>query len=244
MDQGIIDRDAGAGLAGIGHAGARHRVRLRFRKEDELRLISHRDLMTAFDRLFRRIGVSLSMSGGFHARPRMSFPLSLALGIRGLDEVFEAEFDELPDVANLLTALRASSPAGLVFTSAELLPMGTRKASVAVAACYEFAIPAKADAGLDTRIAALLAETSHIVSRENRDQRVDVRAAIESLAYEDGVLRMRLATDSAAAAARPQEVLAALQLDHLLESGHFLTRTALVLSESLPPTAKPPTHSE
>jgi radical SAM-linked protein len=239
MDQGVIERDAGAG-----QSGARHRVRLRFRKEDELRLISHRDLMTAFDRLFRRIGVSLSMSGGFHARPRMSFPLSLALGIRGRDEVFEVEFDELPDVEILLASLRASSPSGLVFTSAELLPIGTRKASVAAAACYEIAIPAEAAAGLDARIAALMAETSRVVTRENRGQRVDVRAAIESLVYEGGLLQMRLATDSAAAATKPQEVLAALELDHLLESGHYLTRTALVLTESLPPTAKVPTHSE
>jgi radical SAM-linked protein len=232
MDQGVADRDAGAGLAGMGQAGARHRVRLRFRKEDELRLISHRDLITAFERLFRRVGVSISMSGGFHARPRMSFPLSLALGIRGLDEVFEAEFDELPDVENLLAALRASSPAGLVFTSAELLPLGTRKAAVVAAACYEIAIPAESAAGLDAKIVSLLAETSHFVTRAHRDQRVDVRAAIETLTYENGELRMRLATDSAAAAARPQEVLAALDLDHLLDSGRYLTRTALVLAES------------
>ena len=62
----------------------RQRVRMRFRKEGDLRLISHRDLLTAIERLFRRIGLKLSMSGGFHPRPRISFPLSLALGIRGL----------------------------------------------------------------------------------------------------------------------------------------------------------------
>lgn len=224
MEQAVMDRDASAS-----QPGARHRVRLRFRKEGDLRLIGHRDLITALERMFRRVDATPSMSGGFHPRPRMSFPLSLALGIVGLDELFEVEFDDPPDVDRLLADLNAAAPPGLVFTAASLLPPGSRKA-VVVAASYELEIPPDAAAGLAERIAALLAEKSHVVTRAHRERRVDVRAAIESLAYADGVLRMRLATDSAAAAAKPQEVLAALGIDHLLQSGRHLTRTALHLA--------------
>ena len=60
----------------------RQRVRIRFPKQDDLRLISHRDLMRAWERLFRRAGVALSMSEGFHPKPRMSFPSALAVGHR------------------------------------------------------------------------------------------------------------------------------------------------------------------
>lgn len=219
-----MDRDASASPT-----GARHRVRLRFRKAGDLRLIGHRDLATALERMFRRVDATPSMSGGFHPRPRMSFPLSLALGIVGLDELFEVDFDERPDADRLLADLNAAAPPGLTFTAVSVRPPGARKAVVA-AASYQIEIPPPAAAGLAERVAALLAEKSHVVTRAHRDRRVDVRAAIESLTFVDGVLGMRLATDSAAAAAKPQEVLAALHLDHLLESGRYLTRTALHLA--------------
>ena len=60
-----------------------HRIRIRFTKKGDLRLLSHRDLVRAFERLFRRVGVELAMSQGFHPRPLMTFPDALALGIAG-----------------------------------------------------------------------------------------------------------------------------------------------------------------
>ena len=48
----------------------RHRARIRFRKEGDLRLTGHHDLMHVWERLFRRAGWQLRMSTGFHPRPR------------------------------------------------------------------------------------------------------------------------------------------------------------------------------
>ena len=61
----------------------RPRVRIRFSKQGDLRLIGHRDLMRCLERLFRRAGLALGMSQGFHPKPRMTFPLALAVGIEG-----------------------------------------------------------------------------------------------------------------------------------------------------------------
>jgi radical SAM-linked protein len=209
----------------------RQRVRMRFRKEGDLRLISHRDLLTAIERLFRRIGLKLSMSGGFHPRPRISFPLSLALGIRGLDEVFEVEIDAVVDDAQFLAQLQAAAPPGLVFTSAESIPAGSPRLSVA-AATYEIDVPPEHAVGLTERVTAFLAERSHVVSREHRDQKVDVRAAVEEITMAESSLRMRLLTDSAAASAKPQEVLQAIGLERLLDEGQCLTRTELTLTQT------------
>jgi len=204
---------------------------MRFRKEGDLRLISHRDLLTAIERLFRRIGLKLSMSGGFHPRPRISFPLSLALGIRGLDEVFEVEIDDPVDGETLLAQLQAAAPPGLVFTSADWIATGSPRLA-AEAATYEIDVPPEHVAGLHERVAAFLAEQSHVISREHRDQTVDVRSAVAELTLTDSALRMRLLTDSATAAAKPQEVLQAIGLDRLLDEGCCLTRTKLILAQT------------
>ncbi len=69
----------------------RLRVRIRFSKQGDLRLIGHRDLMRCLERVFRRAQLALGFSQGFHPKPRMTFPSALAVGIEGLDEVMEVE---------------------------------------------------------------------------------------------------------------------------------------------------------
>ena len=50
--------------------------------------------MRCFERWFRRAGLKLSMTEGFHPKPRMNFLAPLALGIEGLDEVLECDLAE------------------------------------------------------------------------------------------------------------------------------------------------------
>ena len=83
----------------------RHRVRIRFCKQGDLRLIGHRDLARVWERVFRRAGVAVRMSEGFHPKPRLSFPSALAMGVIGLDEVLDAELTEAHRPDDLLAAL-------------------------------------------------------------------------------------------------------------------------------------------
>jgi radical SAM-linked protein len=209
----------------------RQRVRIRFRKEGDLRLISHRDLLVVVERLFRRVGLTLSMSGRFHPRPRISFPLSLALGIRGVDEMFEAEFDDPPEAPQLKHDLQRAAPDGLIFSAVEFVAPHSPKLAVS-AACYEIDLPPGESAGVADRIAAFLAAPSHVIVREHGERTIDVRAAVEALTMENSRIHMRLRTSSTTAVAKPQEVLAAIGLGQLLDRGCFLTRTELTLAQS------------
>ena len=73
------------------------KVRIRFRKAGDLRLVSHHDLMRIFERMLRRAGLPFRSTSGFNPRPRLIFALSLALGIIGCNEVADLELDaDLP----------------------------------------------------------------------------------------------------------------------------------------------------
>ncbi len=91
---------AAAGPAGQAGTGPRVllmirvRFRLRFRKREDLRWISHHDLVRTVERWLRRAGLPLRRSEGFHPKPKLSFPSALALGIAALDEVMEFELTE------------------------------------------------------------------------------------------------------------------------------------------------------
>ena len=76
----------------------RDKVRIRFRKGGELRLVGHHDLMRCFERMLRRAQLPFHSTEGFNPKPRLIFALSLGLGIVGSEEVVELELDEEPRV--------------------------------------------------------------------------------------------------------------------------------------------------
>ena len=208
------------------------RVRIRFAKQADLRLIGHHDLVTALERLFRRMRLGLAMSQGFHPRPKMSFPLALGLGIAASDEVFDLELVEPPDPAELLADLRREAPPGLEFLSVELLDPQATKARVESVE-YEFPLPRERRESAAARAGELMRESVYPIRRAGRDQPIDLRATLVELGVVDNAVRMRMRVVHEAAA-RPQEVIEALGLGDLLDEGCFLTRTEVRLASVSP----------
>ncbi len=205
----------------------RLRVRIRFCKQDRLRLIGHRDLMRCFERLFRRASVPLGMSQGFHPKPRMTFPLPLAVGIEGADEVMEFETTDSISAVDLLARLKSQAPRGLAPLSAEILAPGAKKAH-ARSASYQAPIPPPLDRDLGKRIDRLLAQSTLTITRIHGRSPVDLRHVLEELFFRRGVLFMRLKIEQEGCAG-PRDVLAALGLEDLESRGVHLTRTAVEL---------------
>jgi len=206
----------------------RQRVRIRFRKQGDLRLIGHRDLLRTFERWFRRAGLRLSMSEGFHPKARMSFPSALALGIEGVDEVMEFEVAEHADADQLMGRLSPHSPPGLTIADLRLLSPGEGKARVSQAA-YAMPIPESQHGRLKRRVCHLAEQSSYLVERDGLKAPVDLKAALDHLHFDGGVLQFRLNVVSQGSV-RPKDVLEALRLDDLETEGCYLTRTAVELA--------------
>ncbi len=203
----------------------RLRVRIRFSKQGDLRLIGHRDLMRCLERVFRRAGLALSFSEGFHPNPRMTFPLALAVGIEGVDEVMEVELAESYTAEELLRRETPQSPPGLVFRAIEVLPDGGKKARVQ-SVCYEAPIPSRSPPVLRERIEHLLAASSWPIERAHGRRPIDLRPLLLELALPGDVLGMRLRVDGGGSVG-PRDVLAALGLADLEQQGVHLRRTAV-----------------
>jgi radical SAM-linked protein len=201
----------------------RQRVRIRFRKTGDLRLIGHRDLVRTWERLLRRCHVSLSMSEGFHPKPRMSFPSALAVGISGLNEVMEVELAEPLSPDELKQRLAAQAPPGLSINHVALVPAGEKKPQPG-RFLYEMPIPAERRDQLRESISRLLAREAHLVEREGASHPIDVRGGIDGLELDEGWLRLRLNVGPRASV-RPGEVLAALDAEDLFAQGFPLQRT-------------------
>ena len=203
----------------------RQRVRIRFSKQGDLRLIGHRDLMRCLERLFRRAGLPLGMSQGFHPKPRMSFPLALAVGIEGIDEVMELELAKAHTAEEVQGRLQQHAVPGLTFRKVEILPEGSKKAQVR-AASYRMPIPSQFRRDLQNRIDRLMARSSCPIQRPKRRTPIDLRELLNELTLQEGVLAMRLRTGGGGSVS-PRDVLAELGLTDTEHQGVHLTRVAV-----------------
>lgn len=205
----------------------RHRIRIRFRKEGDLRLISHRDLVRTWERLLRRAGLRLGMSEGFHPKPRMNFPSALALGIAGRNELLELELAETLAAEEIRARLAPHVPPGLGLEAIEVLPDGAKKARVR-SLVFELSVPPDRVIAVQERIDRLLASATHLVERGDGSPPVDIRPGLAELALCGDKLHMRLSF-SQEGGTRPRAVLAVLGLDDYEQQGFILTRTAVEL---------------
>ena len=213
----------------------RQRVRIRFSKSGNLKYIGHKDLLRAFEALFRRARLPLAMSGGYHPKIRMSFPSALALGVEGFDEVLELEMNESADPIDsdgLLLDLNRCTVNGLSFLSARMLGEGEKKAKL-VASVFEMPIPEEFREETKIQIASFLAQSSVIVEKPN-GKSVDARRAVSDIRLnESGVLTMEiLVLDGPEAGVK--EILLVLGLEKELFRTVFPKRIRCRLFDSRP----------
>jgi radical SAM-linked protein len=218
------------------------KIRLRFGKGFDLRLLSHKDLLRAFERLFRRAQVPIVHSRGFNPHPKIVFALSLPLGVVGLDEVVEIDLERPWPLDELRDRLLRQAPPGLTFHELRILPS---KASAQVAGlCYRLPVPADALPALRVGIPELLARAECVVKRAKAPgQRVDLRPSIVDLRLVEipdtgasawhSALELEL-RPAPAGTARPEEIISLLGQPDLLERGGVLERTRLWLVDELP----------
>ena len=90
--------------------------RLFFNKYDDMKYISHLDLLRVMDRLLRRSGVPIKYSQGFHPRPKISLGNPISLGTEAFNEPMDIELREDMTNDKLMKRLNSKSVLGFEFT--------------------------------------------------------------------------------------------------------------------------------
>ncbi len=66
-----------------------YRLRVRFSRGEEIKFISHLDIMRLWERAFRRAQIALAYSEGFSPHPRISLAAPLAVGVTSQAELMD-----------------------------------------------------------------------------------------------------------------------------------------------------------
>ncbi len=204
-------------------------LRIRFRKDQDMRLISHLDLTSCFARMLRRAGLAYCSTAGFHPLPRMNFALSLGLGYVGCREVVDIQFEGRPNPDDIQAMLNAQAPAGLTILAVTPRPVN-RKAQVRLAS-YRLAVPSAYLDALDTRLHQLAAEQTWLVQRRRPQPRtIDIRPFLCAVRLHQNFLVFDLWV-TPTGTARAEEVLRLLNLEELMSQGAVLERVNLELQD-------------
>jgi len=209
------------------------RLRITFAKGEEVKYISHLDLMRLWERALRRAGVPLLHSQGYNPRPKISFAAPLAVGITGQREMMDVMLQRRLATKDFARAVNAQLPTGVALAEVQQVYATLPALQTQVqGAEYLATLSISEDKHqLEERITSLLGSDQLLRSRRGREY--DLRPLIDKVWLEKReaghyVVGMHLRAGEQGTG-RPDEVLAALGLADQVKS---ITRTQLYFSRS------------
>jgi radical SAM-linked protein len=187
------------------------RIRITFSKSGAMQYVGHLDLHKSWERTFRRSGLPLEYSQGFHPQPRLNLACALPVGFTSQCELLDAWLEQEIPIPQVQDALRAALPPGLEILGLENIDlhapaMQTQVHSAVYGIRFMDDIP-----DLYDRLQRLI--SAEHLPRLRRNKPYDLRPLIEDavLVSKDDAGRIELRVQLAAregATARPEELLA------------------------------------
>lgn len=143
---------------------------LTFSKLNDMKYISHLDLLRLFKRAFKSADIRLIHSEGFNPHPRIAFGQPLSLGYESLEEWMEFETKIAYDLMELKKKLNEKLPEGVTIKEVTNAPDNQKPlAATCYEADYQIAIPLIACVLDLPRLEELfLVQTEILVNKESK----------------------------------------------------------------------------
>ena len=210
------------------------RLRVRFRRGQEVKFISHLDIMRLWQRALNRAGISLAYSEGFTPHPRISLAAPLALGVTSEAELMDVVLTKWVSPDSFTAAVSQQLPPGIEILQVYQMPpvVPSLQSQVRYA---EYKVELETEKGqkdLESTITSLLSleQLPWQHQRDTGPRHYDLRVLIDDLWLIDWrsgycIIGMRLRCDNSGSG-RPEQVVAALGFEHYPQS---ILRTKLIL---------------
>jgi len=214
-----------------------HRLRVKFKRGEELKFISHLDLIRLWQRALQRAGIPLAYSEGFSPHPRISLAAPLPLGVTSEAELMDVSTTKLVSPHFFTAAISQQLPPGIEILQAHQIALNQPSLQSQVRyAEYKVEVETeKKPKEVESAIATLLS-TKHLPWQHQRDtgpRSYDLRALVDDLWLIDWhrpycTIGMRLRCDNSGSG-RPEQVALALGFTH---HPRLIHRTKLILETS------------
>ena len=213
------------------------RLRITFCRGDEVKYISHLDVMRLWERALRRASIPVAYSQGFSPHPKLSIAAPLPIGVTGDGELMDIAMRRRVSPYHFSKVVAAQLPRGIGLSKVEQIALGqpSLQSQVRQAEYYVELEPEKSYDDVEVALRTLMGK-DHVPWQHQRDtetRRYDLRALVHRLWVvgwheEKCTIGMRLRTDNTASG-RPEQVTAALGFGDRPKSVH---RARLILAGS------------
>lgn len=154
------------------------RVRATFEKKGRAKYISHLDLNRCMLRIFRRSGLPIWYTEGFHSHPYYSFALALSLGFESSCEILDFNLNEDIRFDEIRDRLNAVMPEGM-----RILKVADQKQKITAIAKAEYSFSLIADDinGLNDDVGQLIAKPEILIEKKTKKgmKEVDIKPEME-----------------------------------------------------------------
>lgn len=177
------------------------RLRAIFSKKDRAKYISHLDLNRCMLRTFRRSGLPIWYTEGFHSHPYFSFALALSLGYESDCEILDFNLNEEIPFDEVRNRLNNVMPEGMrIISVAEQV----KKITEITKAEYSFSLVSEDSTEIYDAVMELLAEPEILVEKRTKKgvKTVDISSDMEIVSCEltsgsvDMVIRLPAGTQT------------------------------------------------
>lgn len=161
-------------------------IRFKFIRGEEVKYISHLDLMKAFDRALRRSHTPIAYSQGFNPHPQMVFGLPLSVGVTSEAEYADFELSTAVEPGEFMERLNKQLPMGLKIVDAKCKTSKDNIMTAITLASYELLISAELKLEMDgyrEKINGFMLQPSIIAKKEGKQgiKDVNIRPMIHRL---------------------------------------------------------------
>lgn len=190
-------------------------IRAEYEKKDELKYISHLELMNTFRRTFRRADLPVAYSQGYNPRIIFSMSQPLPVGMVGYQEYFDLELKEKLSFELLQHEINKKIPSGLkVLNMIEINEKEKSLQAIVNTARYQYKMEfSKSNVEQKKVVEEFLKEKEIVIKRfrRNKDDRmIDLAPMIHAGNVKpDNIWQFTISTGSSGNV-RPQEVIRAL----------------------------------
>ena len=203
------------------------KIRIRFKKEGTMKFIGHLDMMRYFQKVFRRADVDIEYSQGFSPHQLISFASPLGVGLTSEGEYMDIFVHSCDDSKTMVERINQHMVEGVsVLSFKQILDETKNSNAMSLIAAADYIVSFREgrcpDSLNEAAVLQFMSLNEIVVTKKTKKSvaNTDIKPMIHSLAFENGQLKMRVATGSAANL-KPELLVSALYRMMGLELNEF-----------------------
>lgn len=165
--------------------------RINYEVKGALAFLSHLEVMRLWQRAMLRGGLPIAWSQGFNPRPKLSLGPARNVGVEGLSEYLDAEFNGIVKSEDLTAKLNGILPEGVRVLKVREIPQGTKMLEAVInEAVYKVTFLTGMPADAAAKVKDLLAAEQCLYVRKSPkgEKEIDLRSYILGIDLQDDTM--------------------------------------------------------